>query len=89
MRIQATWCHFVLFEQPDVWESPAYDRCYPFKRRKVLGDLCHVPDKTGGGTLAVIEKQLGRLGMTRYDVVSGTGDGGGENEGSAGIHALL
>ena len=34
----------------------------------------------------VVRKQLSRLGLTSFDVVSGTGDGGGENEGAAGIH---
>ena len=34
-----------------------------------------------------IEKQLGRIGLGRHDVFSGSGDGGGENEGAHGIHA--
>lgn len=34
----------------------------------------------------VVEKQLARVGLNSFDVVAGTGDGGGENEGSHGIH---
>ena len=48
-----------------------------------------MPVKTGVATLEIIEKQLGRIGLTRYDVKAGTGDGGGENEGVSGIHAIL
>ena len=37
----------------------------------------------------ILEKQLGRLGLNCYDVCSGTGDGGGENEGQHGVHAYF
>ena len=37
----------------------------------------------------LLEKQLARVGLGRYDVMSGTGDGGGENEGANGIHAAF
>ena len=36
-----------------------------------------------------MEQQLGRQGLNCYDVVSCTGDGGGENEGAQGIHAFF
>ena len=29
------------------------------------------------------------VGVTRLDLVSGSGDGGGENEGTAGVHATI
>ena len=49
----------------------------------------NVPVKTGACTFEIIERQLGRVGLTSLDLVSGTGDGGGENEGTCGIHALI
>ena len=39
--------------------------------------------------LQACEKQWARLGCFKDECLSGTGDGGGENEGTAGIHALL
>ena len=36
-----------------------------------------------------IEKQLARLGLNCFKVTSGTGDGGGENEGHEGVHAYF
>ena len=39
--------------------------------------------------MVVLDKQLSRLGLARADIVSGTGDGGGENEGATGFHASM
>ncbi len=39
--------------------------------------------------MGVLERQLRRVGLTPADVVSGTGDGGGENEGISGVHSLF
>ena len=47
----------------------------------------HCPGKKGTEVSRVIEKQLARWGLNCYDVASGTGDGGGENEGHQGVHA--
>ena len=47
----------------------------------------HCPGKKGVDVCRVIEKQLARVGMNCFDVVAGTGDGGGENEGHQGVHA--
>jgi hypothetical protein len=47
------------------------------------------PGKDGATLVRLIEKQLLRLGCSLWDVVSISGDGGGENEGGEkGIHAL-
>ena len=55
-----------------------------------LLDICHCPGKNGPSTMKVLDKQLQRLGLSRYDVVSLVGDGGGENEGLLqGMHKLL
>jgi len=54
-----------------------------------MTDVVHCTEKTGTGTLRVIEKQWASKGLSRYDVIGGVGDGGGENEGVGGIHSLL
>ena len=37
----------------------------------------------------VLEKQLATIGVLPEDVCSGSGDGGGENEGTGGVHDLF
>ena len=50
----------------------------------------HCPSKDGAGVMKVLDKQLDRIGLSRYDVVAMTGDGGAENEGLVqGMHATL
>ena len=39
--------------------------------------------------MPVLQKQWERLGCYKEDCCGGTGDGGGENEGKEGVHALL
>ena len=52
--------------------------------------MCHCPSKDGPGVMKVLDKQLARVGLSRYDVVAMTGDGGSENEGLVqGMHAVL
>ena len=71
------------------WESERYNTKHPFQRSKRLLDIMNVPLKTGSATLKVIEQQAERVGVYRPDFASGCGDGGGENEGTCGIHSLL
>ena len=47
----------------------------------------HCVGKQGSDASRVLERQLSRVGLNADDVVSGVGDGGGENEGSSGIHS--
>ena len=61
----------------------------PILKTNLLADICHCPGKKGADVSRVIEKQLARIGLSAFDVVSGTGDGGGENEGSQGVHAYF
>ena len=68
---------------------PRYDNDYPFQREQRLTDIMNVPMKTGSATLDVINIQTSRLGVSMQDYCAGTGDGGGENEGQYGIHALV
>lgn len=89
LRFQITLVYWLAFEPVDHWESRRFDQSYPFQRRQVVTDIVHVPLKTGSETLRVMDKQIERLGLTRLDIKSGTGDGGGENEGVGGIHSLL
>ena len=59
----------------------------PVAVEKLLCDVCHCPAKDGATVTKVVQKQLARFGLTDADMVSGTGDGGGENEGHlGGVH---
>ena len=59
----------------------------PVNVERYLLDIVHCSGKDGKAVMGCIEKQLGRIGLGRHDVFSGSGDGGGENEGANGIHA--
>ena len=72
------------FEPVDQWERRDEP---PILRTSCLADICHCPGKRGVDVSRILEKQLGRVGLNCFDVVSCTGDGGGENEGQQGIHA--
>ena len=73
-----------LWRPEETWEA---SEDAPLDAAPLLLDLCHCPGKDGPAVMRVIDKQLGRVGLSRYDVCSGAGDGGGENEGQSGIHA--
>ena len=64
-------------------------RCPPLPKSTCPADIMHCPGKKGVDVSSITEKQLGRLGLNCFDVVSGTGDGGGENEGQQGVHAYF
>ena len=53
----------------------------------MLADIMHCAGKKGKDLSLILARQLSRVGLNSYDVVAGTGDGGGENEGSSGIHS--
>ena len=61
----------------------------PIIKSTCLADIMHAPGKKGVDVSRIIEKQLARLGLNCFGVTSGTGDGGGENEGHAGVHAYF
>ena len=82
-----TCLYWLEFAAVSDWESPAFERSHPFVRNRLVLDLCNVPGKTGLITMGVIEKQLERVSISKLDILSGTGDGGGENESCAGVHA--
>lgn len=86
LRFQVTFLYLGFLEPIQDWEQSATP---PISSRKVLCDICHAPGKKGEDLLHVLDKQLRKFGISRADLVSGTGDGGGENEGRSGLHAAL
>ena len=69
------------------WALPKYNERAPGNVERYVLDIVHCPGKYGATVMNCIEKQLGRIGLGRHDVSTGSGDGGGENEGAHGIHA--
>ena len=49
----------------------------------------HCAGNKGTCVSRILDRQLGRVGLNTYDIVAGTGDGGGENEGHQGVHAYF
>ena len=84
LRFQITVMYLGIVPPVADWESSSSP---PLKCLSMLADIMHCPGKRGTDVSQVLEKQLGRIGLNCYDVVSGTGDGGGENEGHSGIHS--
>ena len=90
LRFQITQVYNVWFHDKSTWDSDAFATEYPIQsRERRLMDIVNVPGKTGADTLKAINSQTERVGVYNADYVSGTGDGGGENEGAFGVHALL
>ena len=54
-----------------------------------MADLLHCLGKDGTTVMGVLDKQWSSVGQSRYDVPNVVGDGGGENEGQAGIHSTM
>ena len=86
LRFQITVMYWGTFPAVCEWESFSGP---PIIVHTILGDIMHCPGKKGLHVSRVVEKQLARVGLNCFDVVSGTGDGGGENEGSSGVHAYF
>ena len=85
-RFQITMMYIPLWRPDETWETSEDP---PLDVTAVLGDICHCPGKDGGTVMRVIDKQLARLSCSRHDLLSGTGDGGMENEGQQGVHSQL
>ena len=86
LRFQVTVFYFGTYKALREWSSCDAP---PILKSTCLADIMHCPGKKGVDVSRIIEKQLGRLGLNCFDVVSGTGDGGGENEGHQGVHAYF
>ena len=89
LRFQITVVYFVVFEIESQWELPAFDDRPPCNRHKRLCGILNCPGKKGVYVFNCCMKQWERLGCYKEDCVGGTGDGGGENEGADGMHALM
>ena len=86
-RFQVTVVYIPAWLPEEQWDR---SKTPPMVVRSRLLDICHCPSKDGAGVMKVLDKQLDRVGLSRYDVVAMTGDGGAENEGLAqGMHATL
>ncbi len=86
LRFQITVLYLGFVKDKALWETSEDP---PIATRSFLADICQCPGKTGEDLIKVLDKQLGRLGLSKADIVSGTRDGGGENEGRQGFHAIL
>ena len=86
LRFQITVFYIGTFENLSKWNSC---KDPPLIKSTCLADIMHCPGKKGVHVSKIIEKQLSRLGLNCFDVTSGTGDGGGENEGHEGVHAYF
>ena len=86
LRFQITVLYFGTFQEVSAWETCQEP---PFIRWSCLADIMHCPGKKGVDVSRILEMQLHRMGLSSFDVTSGTGDGGGENEGQHGVHAYM
>ena len=81
LRFQITYVHWLAFYPVSTWDDSRFLNAHPFSREHQLCDIFHCPGKTGLHVLKIIEQQIQTKGLTRLDMLTGTGDGGGENEG--------
>ena len=86
LRFHITVFYVGTYEDLSKWNSCEDP---PLIKSTCLADIMHCPGKKGTYVSRILEKQLARLGLNCFDVVSGTGDGGGENEGQLGVHAYV
>ena len=84
LRFQISLFYLGTFKPMSMWDSCEHP---PINRTEVLADIINCPGKKGADVGKMLEMQLSRLGMNSFDVLAGTGDGGGENEGNQGVHA--
>ena len=89
LRFQITWIYMLFFKPPEVWDLPEFEFELPTTMRQYLCDIINCPGKTGDVVYDCLQKQWGRFGLSSEDCCSGVGDGGGENEGCNGVHALM
>jgi hypothetical protein len=86
-RFQASMVYFPIWHPMETWDA---SETPPLGVSSQLLDICHCLGKSGPSVMHVVDKQLQRVGLSRYDVMSMVGDGGGENEGTPqGMHNIL
>ena len=86
LRFQVTLVYAPLWRPESTWDDSPDP---PLDTESYMADVCHCLGKDGPTVMAVLDKQLMRVATPRYDVCNVVGDGGGENEGGAGIHATM
>ena len=84
LRFQISVFYYGKFTPVPDWEIATEP---PLHVTTCLADIIHCPGKKGVDVHRILDKQLERLGLSSFDVVSCTGDGGGENEGGSGVHS--
>ena len=86
-RFQVTMVYIIRWRPMASWNA---SETPPLDVEPRLLDICHCPRKDGPSVMQVVDKQLARVGLMRYDVKSMVGDGGAENEGMLkGMHVIL
>ena len=86
LRFQISIMYLGFIPDVSTWASSPSP---PIQCLSVLADIMHCPGKKGTDVSRVLERQLSRVGVSIFDVVAGTGDSGGENEGASGIHSYF
>jgi hypothetical protein len=89
LRFQITYVYVAFMIPVQDWGKHDYVRAPPIRVERHLTDILNVNGKTGSETLKSILKQCATKGLFAEDCVCGVGDGGGENEGCAGVHSLM
>ena len=87
LRFQITIAYLCFVPPEQEWKN--WTETAPVRTEAVLCDIVNAPAKDGVTVSKIVAMQLSRLGCTLADIVSGTSDGGGENEGRTGAHALI
>ena len=71
------------------WDLDEFASSMPISRRKYLCDIINCTGKTGDIVYEALVKQWGRLNLYPLECAGGVGDGGGENEGTHGVHSHI
>ncbi len=88
-RFQVTQIYIPFIPDSDSWNQPKWEHKPPLNLKQRLLDIVHCPHKDGASTSKALQKQMQSIGLTLHDIHGGTGDGGGEMEGAAGVHKVL
>lgn len=88
-RFQVTMVFIPWIPDSATWSDPAWASNPPIRVQQRLVDIVHCPSKDGKAVANAVQLQMQGLGLTLDDIHSGTGDGGGEMEGSSGLHKVL
>jgi len=88
-RFQVTQVYIPWVPCCTTWGDAEWRSKPPLRVQQRQVDIVHCPNKDGKAVARAVGLQLQALGLTLGDVHSGTGDGGGEMEGGAGLHRAI